>query len=171
MARPHSLIALMGFGAGVTAAAWFGARYSPRSSRNQLWYSRLEKPAFNPPDSVFPIVWTALYALIAFSGWRAWQAEDSRQRSQALRLWVKQLMTNAQWSRLFFGQHRPKAALADVLLLETIILRYIRTTKDVDRAAALAFVPYAAWVAFAAVLNSEIARRNPDADKMLPRAA
>src|SRR5262249_22905728 len=102
MARPHSLIALLGFGAGVTAAAWFGSRYSPRNSRNQIWYSRLEKPAFNPPDSVFPIVWTALYALIAFSGWRTWQAEDSRHRSQALRLWVKQLMTNAQWSRLFF---------------------------------------------------------------------
>jgi tryptophan-rich sensory protein len=171
MARPHSLVALLGFGAGVAAAAWFGSRYSPRNSRNRLWYRRLDKPPFNPPDAIFPAVWTLLYALIAFSGWRTWQAEDSRQRSRALRLWVKQLITNSQWSRLFFGQHRPKAALGDVLLLETQILRYILNTKDVDSAAALAFVPYAVWVAFAAALNAEIVRRNPDAEKMLPQAA
>jgi tryptophan-rich sensory protein len=33
--------------------------------------------------------------------------------------------------------------------------------RKVDRAAAHAFIPYAAWVAFTAVLNSEIIRLNP----------
>jgi tryptophan-rich sensory protein len=37
--------------------------------------------------------------------------------------------------------------------------------------AAACFIPYAAWVAFATVLNAEIVRRNPDAREMLPRAA
>jgi tryptophan-rich sensory protein len=31
----------------------------------------------------------------------------------------------------------------------------------VDRPASQAFVPYAAWIAFAGVLNAEIVRRNP----------
>ncbi len=29
------------------------------------WYRTLQKPFFNPPDLVFPIVWTFLYALMA----------------------------------------------------------------------------------------------------------
>jgi tryptophan-rich sensory protein len=59
--------------------------------------------------------------------------------------------------------------LADVLILESLIVRYIRNAKDVDRAAALTFIPYGAWVAFATVLNAEIVRRNPDAARAFPR--
>jgi len=48
--------------------------------------------------------------------------------------------------------------------LEGMIFSYIKAARKVDRAAANAFIPYAAWVAFAAVLNSEIARLNPRED-------
>jgi tryptophan-rich sensory protein len=37
----------------------------------------------------------------------------------------------------------------------------VTAARKVDRAAANAFIPYGAWVAFATVLNAEIARRNP----------
>jgi benzodiazapine receptor len=99
--------------------------------------------------------------LIAWSGWRVWSAAPSRERRAALRLWVSQLSSNAEWSRIFFGKHQPVLALADVVALEGVILSYINTSRKVDRAAAAAFVPYAAWVGFATVLNAEIARLNP----------
>ncbi len=164
-----SLLALAGFGAAVAGAAWFGSRYSPKDPRTKLWYSRLEKPSYNPPDYVFPIVWSTLYSLMAISGWRVWQGEDSPERSRALRLWAAQLASNAEWTKLFFGEHRPVRALADVVALESMIVRYIATARKVDTGAALCFVPYAAWVGFAAVLNADIARRNPDARKKFPR--
>jgi len=85
----------------------------------------------------------------------------SRQRDAALRLWISQLAANAQWSKLFFGQRRPTLALVDVFALEGSIIAYIATAHKVDRAAAYAFVPYAAWIAFATVLNAEILRLNP----------
>jgi tryptophan-rich sensory protein len=47
-----------------------------------------------------------------------------------------------------------------VLALEEMIGSYAAARK-VDGAAANAFIPYGAWVAFATVLNPEIARRNP----------
>ena len=50
-------------------------------------------------------------------------------------------------------------ALADIIALEGTIISYIAAARKVDRVAASAFVPYAAWVAFAGVLNAEIARR------------
>jgi translocator protein len=159
--KSRSLIALAGFGLVTAGAAWYGARYSPKGNRDSR-YRDLDKPAFTPPDAVFPVVWTALYGLIAWSGWRIWSAAPSRERKAALRLWVSQLAANAQWSKLFFGQHRPTLALADVLALEGTIMSYMTAARKVDRAAANAFIPYAAWVAFATVLNAEIARRNPE---------
>jgi len=90
-----------------------------------------------------------------------WSAAPSRERDLALRLWLSQLAANARWSKLFFGQHRPTSALADVVALEGSILGYIAAARKVDRAAGNAFIPYAAWVAFATVLNAEIVRLNP----------
>ena len=79
-----------------------------------------------------------------------------------MRLWISQLAANAKRSKVFFGQHRPRLALADILALEGAIISYISAAYKVDRAAANAFIPYGAWVAFAAVLNAEIIRKNPD---------
>ena len=171
MRRPNSLFALVGFGVTVAAAGWFGAQHSPRKLRAKLWYMRLKKPAYNPPSVVFPIVWTALYSLIAVSGWRVWKAEPSPERSRALALWVSQLAANAAWTELFFGEHQPKLALADVVAMEAMIVGYILNAKDVDRTAAACFVPYAAWVAFATLLNEEIVRLNPKAERLFPRPA
>ena len=164
--RPLSYVSLLGFGAAVAGAAWFGSRYSPKDAKTRKWYDQLDKPSYNPPEAVFPAVWTVLYSLMAISGWRVWRSEDSAARSRALRLWFAQLATNAEWTRLFFGKRRPDRALADVLLLESMIIRYIVTADQVDHGAAMAFIPYAGWVAFATVLNADIARRNPDAAKL-----
>ncbi len=169
-ANTKSWLALAGFGAAVAGAAWFGSRYTPRDPRTKLWYERLDKPSYNPPQYVFPIVWSSLYTLIAISGWRVWREEGSNERSHALALWAGQLASNAEWTKLFFGEHRPTKALLDVVLLESTILKYIRAARKVDPAAAWCFVPYAAWVGFATVLNADIARRNPDASKKWPRA-
>ena len=158
----RSLLALAGFGLAAAATAWYGSRYSP-AKKSRSWYRSLDKPSFTPPDAVFPVVWTGLYGLMAWSGWRIWSAPPSWARSRALRLWCVQLATNAKWSKLFFGDHRPDLSLLDSIALEMEIAGYIAQTRQVDPAAAAAFLPYFAWVGFATVLNAEIARRNPDA--------
>ncbi|HEU4584375.1 MAG TPA: TspO/MBR family protein [Gemmatimonadaceae bacterium] len=141
-------------------AAIYGARFSPRKGRTRAWYRRLEKPPFNPPQSVFPPVWTALYALIALSGWRVWRGPGRRKRSAALALWGGQLIANAAWTKLFFGDRRPGAALADSVALLATIGAYTAVTRNVDRRAAAMMIPYGAWVSFATLLNEEIVRRN-----------
>ncbi len=156
----RSLLVLAGFGLATAGAAWYGSRYSRKESREN-WYRQLDKPSFTPSKNVYPVVWTTLYAMMAWSGWRIWSAAPSPERKHALRLWISQLATNAKWSKLFFGEHSPTLALADAIALEGMIFAYIKAARKVDRAAANAFIPYAAWVAFAAVLNSEIARLNP----------
>jgi translocator protein len=158
--RTGSLLVLAGFGLATAGAVWYGSRNGRDASRGSR-YRHIEKPSFTLPDLVIPIVWTSLYGMIAWSGWRIWNAAPSRERRQALRLWISHLGANAKWSRLLFSDHRPALPLADVIALEGMIFSYMKAARKVDRAAANAFIPYAAWVAFSAVLDSEIARLNP----------
>lgn len=158
---PGSIAALVAFGSLVAGAAIYGARFSPGTGRTRAWYRRLEKPPFNPPSSVFPPVWTTLYVLIALSGWRVWRRPGGSKRSAALALWGGQLIANAAWTKLFFGDRRPRAALADIVALLATIGTYTAVTRDVDRRAAAMMIPYGAWVSFATLLNGEIVRRNP----------
>jgi tryptophan-rich sensory protein len=154
-----SLLALAGFGLATAGVAIYGSRYT----RNGMgdWYDALDKPPFTPPRAVFPVVWTSLYAVMSWSAWRVYNAPPSPDRTRALKLWFSQLATNARWSKLFFGKHRPDLALADSIALAGLIKSYISAAGRVDKAAARAFIPYLAWVGFATVLNAEIVRRNP----------
>lgn len=124
------------------------------------WYAELAKPIWNPPGWLFGPAWTVLYAMIAVAAWRVWlQGGWSRQKA-ALRLYILQWALNALWTPLFFGLHQPGWALAEILVLLTAILATIRVFWRVDRPAGLLLLPYAAWVAFATVLNRTIWRLN-----------
>lgn len=117
------------------------------------WYVRLAKPAFNPPPWVFGPAWTTLYILIAVAGWRVWRCEP---RGWAMSLWWVQLGLNFAWSPAFFAAHRIGLALVIVVALFAVILAFMAAAWRRDRVAALLFAPYAAWVAFASVLNASI---------------
>jgi len=117
------------------------------------WYAGLAKPSFNPPNWIFAPVWTVLYVLIAAAGWRVWQCKPD---GWPIRLWWAQLLLNFLWSPIFFAAHQINLALVVILLLLAVILVFIATSWRRDRAAALLFIPYAAWVAFASVLNASI---------------
>ena len=117
------------------------------------WYAQLEKPAFTPPGWVFAPAWTALYILIAVAGWRVWR----RARETALmRLWWGQLGLNFLWSPVFFAAQQVALALIIILLLLGTIGVFMILAWRRDRASAWLFAPYAAWVAFATVLNASI---------------
>jgi tryptophan-rich sensory protein len=117
------------------------------------WYAGLAKPAFNPPGWLFGPVWTVLYVLIAVAGWRVWRKDVG---GPPMRLWWAQLILNFLWSPTFFAAHRIGLAFVVVLLLLAAILAFMVMSWRQDRVAAWLFAPYAAWVAFAAVLNGAI---------------
>lgn len=121
------------------------------------WYAALEKPAFNPPGWLFGPVWTTLYVLIGVAGWRTWQSARSR---TAMWLWWLQMALNFAWSPVFFTLHNIGAAFAIIIALLLTILAYIAVTWKQDRTSALLFLPYAAWVAFASLLNGSILALN-----------
>jgi translocator protein len=127
--------------------------------RNKAWYRLLRKPSFTPPDRVFGLVWPPLYALTAYSGYRVWRAPSSPGRTAALALWGAQLAFNGAWSVLFFGKHRPKAALVDLAANYVSLGGYALTAASVDRPAAALVAPYLGWLSFAGALNGSIASK------------
>ena len=123
------------------------------------WYRTLDKPRWNPPDSIFGPVWTTLYALMGIA--LVLVRRGGEAAGQAQRVFGLQLALNLAWSLVFFGRRDPRAALGVMALLWLAIVATIAEFGRVRPAAALLLVPYLAWVSFAALLNAEIARRNP----------
>lgn len=121
------------------------------------WYAALEKPAFNPPNWLFGPVWTTLYILIGIAGWRTW---ENARGSTSMWLWWLQMALNFAWSPVFFTLHNVAAAFAVIAALLLTILGFIAVTWKRDSVSALLFAPYAAWVAFASLLNGAILMLN-----------
>lgn len=138
---------LAGFVVAVAAAAVFGSQFMPGE-----WYRALAKPSWTPPNWVFGPVWSILYVMIAIAGWLAWRAGANT----ALGFWTAQLVLNALWSYIFFGQKAVGLALVEIAFLLASIVGFIVTAWPHARNAALLFLPYAAWVSFASALNAAI---------------
>ncbi len=121
------------------------------------WYAGLAKPDFVPPNWAFPVAWTILYIMIAVAGWRTYRRAPL---GRAMLVWTVQLALNFAWSPVMFTMHQIGAALVILVGLFAAIATYIGLEWSRDRLAAALFVPYAAWVAFAGVLNAAIWRLN-----------
>ncbi len=151
----HPWLALVGLAAVCFGAAGIGGLAT--APNIPTWYAGLVKPAWTPPGWIFGPVWSFLYLSMAVAAWLVWRRGNAL---VPLTLFAIQLAFNAAWSWLFFGLHSPCAALIDVVLLwvaisATLLVFWFRSTI-----AGLLFVPYLAWVSFAAVLNFAIWRLN-----------
>jgi len=132
------------FSAGAT-----GALFPPG-----LWYEKLQKPWFTPPNWMFPVAWTTLYLLMSFAGARV----------AGMAFWAWQIALNALWTPVFFGLRRLKQAIPVMALLWVAVAGCLVTHWAIDMWAGLAFVPYLIWVTVAGALNVSVARLNPDVD-------
>jgi len=144
-------IALACFVALVTAAAAFGGLYAP-----DAWYEQLNKPSWQPPNWVFAPVWTILYLMIAVAGWLVWRTRHRREVWLTLGVFVAQLILNAGWSWLFFGQHNIRAALADIIALDIVVAITVLLFFRASKLASVLMLPYLAWILFATFLNYTI---------------
>jgi len=118
------------------------------------WYLSLSRPPGTPPDFVFGPVWTTLYVAMGVAAWLVWRQGHNERIRAALRLWGWQLAMNALWSPVFFGLHRPGAALLVLLGLLGLIVATLRMFLRINAWAALLLAPYLAWVCYATYLNT-----------------
>lgn len=116
------------------------------------WYADLAKPFWTPPNWLFPPVWTLLYIMIAIAGWLICSMPDKKLRV----LWSAQLILNALWSWLFFGQHWLTAGLIDILAMLACIGAIVFLSRSTSKTVTWLMLPYLLWVAYASTLNAAI---------------
>lgn len=114
------------------------------------------KPAFSPPDILFPIVWTILYALMGIGAARISMAPPTADRNRGINLFFAQLIVNFFWSLIFFNANAYGFAFFWLILLWVLVLWMILTFYRTDRTAALLQIPYLLWLTFAAYLNFSV---------------
>ncbi|WOI56109.1 tryptophan-rich sensory protein TspO [Palleronia sp. LCG004] len=133
-------------------AAATGVMFSPGQ-----WYDALEKPAWTPPNWVFPVTWTVLYLFIANAGARI---ASEPANAYAMGFFAVQIAFNTLWTPVFFGLHKMKAALVVIAILWVAVFATTVSFWDLDFIAGILFVPYLIWVSIAAALNFEVWRLN-----------
>ncbi|MEO0912846.1 MAG: TspO/MBR family protein [Pseudomonadota bacterium] len=145
-------LTLTGLTGAVIAAATTGAVFPPGP-----WYDKLEKPAWTPPNWLFPLAWTALYVAIIYAAYRITKTADP---APALAFWACQIAFNALWTPIFFGLRKIGSALPVIAALWASVFITLVLFWQRDIIAGMLFVPYIVWVSYAGALNFDIWRRN-----------
>jgi benzodiazapine receptor len=159
-ARPNWL-ALVAFIALALAAGAVGVLFSPaRSPAAAAWYASLSKPPWIAPIHWFAPIWTVMYVLMGAAVWLISRERYHMKRRAALSAYALQLLLNALWAPLFFGEKNVGAGLFDSVALWLAILWTLREFSAVRPPAALLMMPYLAWVSFAMALNFSLWRLN-----------
>lgn len=117
------------------------------------WYYEIAKPPFTPPDSVFPVIWTILYILMAISFWLILLDAHRHELHECNLLFISQLMLQIIWCFLFFYGGYIGLAFGILLLLDFLVFHIIRIFRHINRGAAWLLYPYFIWICFATFLN------------------
>ena len=121
------------------------------------WYSELKKPVWTPPNWVFPVAWPILYLLMSYSGATLANLENA---GSALALWALQISLNTLWTPVFFGLKNLKLGLIIIFLLLVSVAICTYVFWLYAWISGLLFLPYLAWVIFAAALNAAVFKLN-----------
>lgn len=156
--KPMRWLGLLGFLAVCLAIGALGSLFT--APQIETWYADLNKPVWNPPNNLFAPVWTSLFVMMAVAGWLVWRIGGFQGAPLALTLFGLQLILNLAWSGIFFGLHQPGWAFLEILLLWVTIFATGITFFIRSQFAGWLFVPYLAWVTFAAALNFTIWQLN-----------
>lgn len=125
------------------------------------WYYSLNQPAWAPPDYMFGVIWTAIFALIAVAGVLAWEKARTRREVEViLGLFALNGFLNLGWSFLFFRMERPDLALYELIALWLSILVLILFCGRFSKWSAMLLIPYLVWVTTAGALNYQIVQLN-----------
>lgn len=114
-------------------------------------FQSVQKPAGTPPDWIFPVVWTILYACMGIASYLAYVSGENVKK--ALSVYGIQLVFNFFWTIFFFNLQWYLFAFLWLAALWLLILWTARLFFARAKAAGYLLLPYLVWVAYAGYLN------------------
>ena len=135
------------------------------TSGSMRGYGSYVVPPLTPPDVVFPIVWSILYAMIGLSLFFILRQPTitealARDKNTAIWLWGVQLAFNLLWPYAFFTLRLYTFSFLWLTALVAVNFALIIYAFRVNKLAGALLIPYQAWLMFAAYLNLFIAILN-----------
>lgn len=120
------------------------------------WYATLNKSILTPPPITFSIVWSILYAIIAYVGFIIWENRRQPGNKYLFTLYLIQVLLNWAWTPLFFQLHWIGISFAVIVLLTLLTLVItIKLNKHFVNLSYMFFI-YFLWLLFASYLNAVI---------------
>ena len=120
-----------------------------------VFFDTIVKAPLTPPAFVFPIVWTALYALMGYSAWLVWKGKCNEKRI-SLFIYSLQLVFVFLWPIIFFVYKQFEISFFWIILLWLMIITMVILFYSCERKAGLLQIPYLIWVTFASYLTFAI---------------
>jgi tryptophan-rich sensory protein len=150
LAAAASVLLVVGYAVG--SGVW--------ASANPGWYAGLTRPAWQPPDVVFAVIWPLNFLALGVVG----VLVTLRATPPVVGWWLAALaitvLGGLAWSYLFYVLHALAAAAAALGLAAASATGLIIITWPVSHVGALALLPYTVWVSLATSLAVEYARLN-----------
>ena len=151
-AKSHKIPSdVLGALAGVVMTSVLGSIITMRSIESG-WLASLVQPSFMPPNAVFGIVWTALYATM-FISYLFVRSSTKPRRSELQGVFYTNLMVNLCWSIVFFGMQNIVGGLIVILAYLAVCIGTSIFFAQASKRAGWLLFPLIAWVTFASVLN------------------
>ena len=130
-------------------------------STNPGWYAGLARPAWQPPDVVFGLIWPYNFVALAVVGVVVAQRGSPTAVTAWLVVGAASVACALAWAYLFYVPHRLGAAAVALAGAALLTAALVGLTWSVTRGGALALVPYLVWVCLATSLAFGYARLNP----------
>lgn len=131
------------------------------SATNPGWYAGLVRPAWQPPDIVFGLIWPYNFVALGIVGVVVAQRGSPGAVGAWLGVAAGSVVCALAWAYLFYGPHHlgaAAAALAGAAVLTGVL---VVLTWSVTRGGAVALLPYLVWVCLATSLAVGYSRLNP----------
>ena len=124
------------------------------------WYRSLSKPAWQPPDVVFGLIWPYNFVMIVVAGW-AIAARESRTEHI---VWIASLALSVvaalSWAYLFYVPHALYASGFALTIAALLTVPLVIITFRASMPLGFALLPYQVWLALATSLAFGYASRN-----------
>ena len=125
---------------------------SRRVATDAQWYRSLPRPAWQPPSSVFGIIWPYNFAMLVTATWLV----ANRLSTGNQMIWLLSLALSVTaaltWAWLFYGPHAILASGFALVLATVFTIPLLVIAFRVSPVLGFAFLPYQLWLAVATSL-------------------
>lgn len=113
-------------------------------------YNQLNLPIFSPPNIIFPIVWSVLYAFMGIAIYIIINSDANIfNKAVSLALFLIQLLLNLSWTVIFFKFELFGIGIIIIIAIVILVTIMLLFFYDISKFSALLMIPYIIWLLIA----------------------